>query len=152
MMNLKRKTMSFKNAKSSGFTLIEVMIVVGIVAVIAAVAVPAYSDYILRANRADAADQITAVMFQQERFQTRNRRYTADLTDLGYTSANAQPSDEGLYTVGASACAGESINDCVLITATPVATGPQSQDPVNGGVLSLDSRGTRVGPWETERN
>jgi len=59
-----------------GFTLIELMIVVLIVAVIAAVAVPAYSDYIIRSNRADAADQITAVMFQQERFQTRNRIYT----------------------------------------------------------------------------
>lgn len=147
MKNIYLKSETGKASKVRGFTLIELMIVVLIVAVIAAVAVPAYSDYIIRANRADASDQITAVMFQQERFQTRNRRYTADLTDLGYGSADALPSDEGLYTVMAAACAGESINDCVLVTATPANPGPQ----INDGPLALDSRGNRTGPWETER-
>ena len=138
--------MSLSKVSTRGFTLIELMIVVLIVAIIAAVAVPIYSDYIVRSNRADAADQITAVMNQQERFQTRNRRYSDDLTDLGYQVANALPSEQGLYTVSSGACPGESINDCVLVTATP-APGPQ----INDGALSLDSRGNRQGPWEVDR-
>ena len=84
MDRLEKNMMSLSKVSTRGFTLIELMIVVLIVAIIAAVAVPIYSDYIVRSNRADAADQITAVMNQQERFQTRNRRYSDDLTDLGY--------------------------------------------------------------------
>lgn len=146
-MKLLKKNIRKHGSSNSGFTLIELMIVVLIVAVIAAVAIPSYRDYIIRANRADASDQITAVMFQQERFQTRNRRYTADLTELGYGSAADLPSEEGLYEITASVCAGESINDCVLLTAAPTNPGPQ----VGDGNLTLDSRGTRTGPWETER-
>ena len=149
MTIISNKIMHNHAKRIKGFTLIELMIVVLIVAVIAAVAVPAYGEYVIRANRADAADQITAVMFQQERFQTRNRIYTTDLTDLGYAAANALPTEQGLYTVSASNCDGEAnANNCVLITATPTNPGPQ----VNDGFLSLDSRGNRVGPWETERN
>jgi prepilin-type N-terminal cleavage/methylation domain len=136
-----------KIRSNQGVTLVELMIVVLLIAVIAAVALPSYTNYIIRSNRGDAADQITAVMFQQERFQTRNRRYTDDLTDLGY-GTNPLLSEQGLYNVSASNCAGEAdTNNCVLLMATPVAGGAQ----VNDGPLTLDSRGNRTGPWETDR-
>ena len=40
--------------KDSGFTLIEVMIVVAIIAILAAIAYPSYQEYVKRAHRADA--------------------------------------------------------------------------------------------------
>ena len=146
MNRLNRTAMSVVLPKSSqGFTLIELMIVVLRVAVIAAVALPSYSEYIIRANRAEGADRITEVMFEQERFQTRNRRYTDDLSVLCYDVEEDLPSDEGRYTISAGVCAdGSDISDCVLVTATPNPNGSQQND----GVLSLDTRGNRIGPWE----
>lgn len=132
-------------AKCSGFTLIELIITVAIVAVLAAVALPSYTQYITQANRADAKDKITEVAYELERYNTRNRRYTDDMTQLGYAADPVQ-SDEGYYQVDVQDCDGGAINaadNCALITATPIAGGPQSGD----GSLSLNTQGKKVGPW-----
>ncbi len=127
-----------------GFTLLEVMIVALIIAIIMAVAFPVYADYVVRTNRADAQDKLTEVMYQMERYATRNRTYTDDLGDLGY-DANGNgdiASNRGLYVISATNCPG-SLNQCVLLLATPVAGGRQEAD----GVISLNSRGTTTGNW-----
>jgi type IV pilus assembly protein PilE len=50
----------------SGFTLIELMIVVAIVAILASIALPSYTSYIARARRADARTQLRqAAQFMQ---------------------------------------------------------------------------------------
>ncbi|MFT6048021.1 MAG: type IV pilus assembly protein PilE [Arenicella sp.] len=129
---------------AQGFTLLELMIVVVIVAMLAAIAIPSYSQYVIRANRSDAQDKLSEVAFEQERFANRNRRYTLDMTQLGY-AADPVRSSQGLYDVDAAICtgAGVSVETCVVMTATPVAGGRQA----GTGTLSLDTRGTRTGEW-----
>jgi type IV pilus assembly protein PilE len=130
------------NKQSSGFTLIEVMVVVAVISVLAAIAIPSYQEYVLRANRSDAQDKLAEVAFEQERFANRNRRYTLDMTELGY-AADPVASSQGLYDVDAQVCAGANVRTCVILTATPRAGTAQAAD----GPLTLDTRGIKTGNW-----
>ena len=44
-----------RNKKSSGFTLVELMIVVAIIGIIAAIAIPAFSKYVKKSRTAEVA-------------------------------------------------------------------------------------------------
>jgi type IV pilus assembly protein PilE len=81
-----------------GFNLVELMVVVAIIALLAAIAIPGYQNYAREAKRSDAHNAITTIANLQERFFTENNRYTANATDLGYTS-NAPPSNDGYWTM-----------------------------------------------------
>ena len=142
-MNMSIEKGSSRQRSQFGFTLIELMITVLIIAILAAISFPSYTQYVTRANRTDAQDKLVEVALQQERFNTRNRTYTEDMTALGYAADPIQ-SNNGLYTIDASACAGTTIAFCANLTATPVAGGRQVSD----GALTLDTRGARTGNWD----
>ena len=61
--------------KQSGFTLIELMIVVVILGLLMAIAVPAYNDYITRAQRSAAQQFLLDVGQRQEQYLLDNRQY-----------------------------------------------------------------------------
>lgn len=127
------------NNNNSGFTLIEVMMVVAIIAIIAAIAMPSYLNQVTRTRCTDGIAFLSRVMQNQERFFTNNLTYTDDLTELGYSSANNLPSPEGFYAVTAAACATETLEDCVIVTGS----GQGSQADADAD-LSLNSRGTLI--------
>lgn len=110
---------------NSGFTLIEVMIVVVIVAILVSIALPAYQGSLQKGRRSDARASLMDVLNRQEQFMLDRNSYTFDLADLGYTTPYVTP--EGHYTITAAACAVP--NDrCFVLTATPIATSPQAKD------------------------
>lgn len=63
-----RPTMGGKMSRESGFTLVEMMIVVAIVAILATVALPAYVNYINRMNQGDAVAVLMNAKMDQENF------------------------------------------------------------------------------------
>ena len=75
--------------KSSGFTLIELMIVVVIIAVLAAVAIPAFQSYVMRARAAEAPAFLGEIRQRQEAYRA----------EFGmYASAPGETCDEGSST------------------------------------------------------
>ncbi len=60
---------------SSGFTLIELMVVVVIVAVLTLVAYPAYQSFVVKANRAEAKSYLMDVAQMQQLYFNDSRTY-----------------------------------------------------------------------------
>jgi len=71
--------------KITGFSLLELMIVVVIVAILAAVAYPSYQQHIVRTNRAAAQQYLLEVSSLQHQFILDNRGYAATVAALGTT-------------------------------------------------------------------
>lgn len=62
----------------SGFTLIELMIVVAIVAILAKIALPAYSDYVRRGKIPEATSGLSQARISMEQWFQDNRDYSAN--------------------------------------------------------------------------
>lgn len=58
-------------SRSTGFTLIELMIVVAIVGILAAIAYPSYTEYVRRTHRAEIASLLTEQVQALERYYSR---------------------------------------------------------------------------------
>ena len=73
--------------RQSGFTLIELMIVVAIVGILAAIAVPMYTDHIIRSTLVEGHTGLSDFRVRMEQFYQDNRTY--DGAGLGGCGAAA---------------------------------------------------------------
>jgi len=119
--------------KVSGFTLIEVMIVVAIVAILASIALPAYNEQMIKSRRTDVQRLLVSRAQDLERYFTANGRY---VTAAGGNTCGGGDAGNSFYTV-ATACT----DTTFTITATPVTSGAQSAD----GTQTLTHTGARGG-------
>jgi len=112
--------------KNSGFTLVELMIVIAIIGILAAIGYPSYTSYVKKGNRADGIDSLVSLAGRMEEF------YLNDDTYANATVGSANSSD-GLYTLAITSQDGFRY----LLTATPVQGDPDC------GSLTLDSLGQK---------
>ncbi|MDP1527387.1 MAG: type IV pilin protein [Rhodocyclaceae bacterium] len=126
--------------RQSGFTLIEVMIVVAIIGILAAVALPSYKNYIMRGHRSAAQSFMMAVAQKQEQYLLDARQY-AEVT-----------SDAEFSTVGLSVP--KEVSPYYTITVSYVASDPRtysiqaapkgSQATESCGTLTLTNTGSKT--------
>ena len=128
--------------KATGFTLIELMIVVVIVGILMAVSVPAYQGYVLRSHRTDAHSSLLDIAARQERFIAQNVvAYATNgnfVANLNLANTN---SSEGYYTLSVTnAPCGDFVN-CYTVVAT--AAGTQAND-TDCPAINYDSAGRKT--------
>jgi type IV pilus assembly protein PilE len=120
----------------SGFSLIELMIVVVIIAILAAIAFPAYTSYVVRTNQSAAQQFLLEVANRQEQAMLDRREYEASLADL-----NMQPPARvaDAYDVAVDNVNNAGTPPSFTLTADPVAGSVQEGEPE----LTYNSDGTR---------
>ncbi len=85
--------------KYSGFTLLEVMIVVAIVGILASVAYPSYVAFVMKSNRAEALRELSLIANLQEQFFVDTRAYTTDISLLGLGASASFTTETGNYVI-----------------------------------------------------
>ena len=130
----------------SGFTLIELMIVVAIIGILAAIAYPSYQGYTERVNRADMMTEMQQIASRIEANKIIYKRYDRiPLNEIfsnivsggGTTFPNSGPV---LYNVSITPVSGSNLGGRNWkITAIPVT----GQRMASDGSLTLDSTGQK---------
>lgn len=126
-----------KRRLQSGFTLIELMIVVAVVAILAAIAYPSYTSSVVKGKRAEGRAALVELMQQQERFMTQRNTYAtwavgASTGDaLLFKTYSGDSVAKASYLMSAAACPGApapSLRECVVLTAVRQFADPEAGD------------------------
>ncbi|HEY0060486.1 MAG TPA: type IV pilin protein [Telluria sp.] len=111
--------------REPGFTLIEIVIVMGLAAILAALAYPSYASYILKARRNEGLVALLDTMQRQERYYADNNRYlpfSAENNNGGETQFrwwSGRSARDSAYELRAQACPGLALNRCIELHAVP---------------------------------
>ena len=123
----------------SGFTLVELMIVVTIVAILMAIAIPSYRDFVMKSRRTEAKELLYEAAQRQQQYYTMFNRYTTSAGSLSVPATSAN----GYYTLRIVAGTTGSINTSYQLIAIPVSGTSQAGDTACG-TYRLNSLGPKT--------
>ncbi len=109
----------------SGFTLIEIMVVLAIVGLLAAMTYPSYAGYLVKARRLEGQTALLDAMQKQERYYSQHNTYVA------FSSRSSDPDEKlfnwwsgaspqhSAYELSGQACPGVPLQRCIELRAEP---------------------------------
>lgn len=113
-----------------GFSLAEMVVVLGLVAILAVLAVPAYQQYMYKARRTDAITTLMSIYAAQERWRASDTDY-ATLAELGWSGMTSLDGHYALKLVNRT-------GDSFRILAVPQPGGMQAGDPCARFAITRD--------------
>lgn len=121
--------------RNSGFTLIELMIVVAMVAILAAIAIPSFAAQIRKGRRSEAVSAIQDAQLKLERWRVDHSNYTSSGTTFPtskwytftLTATAAAPND---YSITAIPQGDQTNDECGTMTITNTS-GTITKSPSN---------------------
>lgn len=122
----------------SGFTLVELMIVVGIISIIAAIAIPSYNDYVRRSQLTEAFNNLAAYRVKMEQYYQDNRSY-ANGANCGVAVPAAPDAKYFSYACALDTTGGAAAGQSYRLTATGV-----SASSVNGFVYTINEKNVKA--------
>ena len=75
--------------KETGFTLIELMIVVAIIGILAAIAIPNFMNYQCKAKQSEAKSNLGNIRTAEEAYYAEKNSYAEELSDVGFSPKGA---------------------------------------------------------------
>ena len=138
-----------------GVTLMELMTVVTIISIIAAISYPSYEQFVVRAKRSAGTSMLLQVADRQQQYFMDNKRYAANLTNLGFDDATVMIGDDGniVYTGADDRVYGISLSNTTATTYTLTATPQlrQAEKDSACGNLTLDHSGDKGATGSSDR-
>ena len=88
------------SVRLKGLGVIELLVVLAILGILASVLLPGYQEHALKSYRAEAMQALLKVAGLQEMLLVDQRRYSADLTELGF-AGKEYVTESGRYKISA---------------------------------------------------
>ena len=120
--------MKFKGMKQAGFSLVELMVVVGIIGILAAIAVPKLQQFTAKSKQSEARVNLKSIHTMQQAYYTENTTF-GTVTQIGFATTgkvnytyDVTANNASAYTargsVAARLCPGDADLDAWTITET----------------------------------